>query len=63
MRSADGQQRIDVVVRQATTLKRTLFQVTGALAWLRLQVLVQQHVITHSVAKGSFYMHASSAHR
>lgn len=30
VRSGDGQQRIDVVVRQATALKRTLFQVTGA---------------------------------
>ncbi|KAI7837937.1 hypothetical protein COHA_008243 [Chlorella ohadii] len=28
VRSEDGQQRIDVVVRQATALKRTLFQVT-----------------------------------
>lgn len=27
--SADGQQRIDVVVKQATLLKRTLLQVTG----------------------------------
>jgi hypothetical protein len=39
VRSGDEQQRINVVVRQATALKRTLLQVTGAPFLLLLAIL------------------------